>query len=90
MPADQPLVLEIHPTGQCWVSLTVDGKTVFARLMQPGEKEVRRVRETAVIEVGDAGAFAFSINGRPGRSLGQSGQVKTARISKATLNEYVD
>ena len=89
VPADQPLVLEIHPTAQCWVSLTVDGKTVFARLMQPGEKDVRRIRESAVIEIGDAGAFAFTINGRPGRPLGQPGQVKTARISKATLDEFV-
>lgn len=89
IPADHPLVLEIQPTGACWVSLTVDGKTVFARLMQPGEKEVRQIRESAVIEVGDAGAFAFSINGRPGRSLGQAGQVKTARISRATVAEYL-
>lgn len=89
VPADQPLVLEIHPTGQCWVSLTVDGQIVFARLMQPGEKEVRRIRDAAVIEIGDAGAFAFSINGRPGRSLGDAGQVKTARITRATLAEYL-
>jgi cytoskeleton protein RodZ len=87
--ADQPLVLELHPTGPCWVSLTVDGQTVVSRLMQAGEKDVRRIRESAVIEVGDAGTFAFTVDGRPGRSLGQSGQVKTARISRATLNEYL-
>lgn len=87
--AEQPLVLEIHPTGQCWVSLTIDGQNVFARLMQPGEKEVRRIRDTAVVEIGDAGAFAFSINGRPGRSLGAEGQVKTARITRATLAEHL-
>ena len=89
IPADQPLVLELHPTGPCWISLTVDGQRVMSRLMQPGEKEVRRIRDTAVIEVGDAGAFAFSVNGRPGRPLGQTGQVKTATISRATLAEYV-
>ena len=87
--AEQPLVLEIHPTAACWVSLTVDGQRVTSRLMQPGEKEVRRIRDSAVIDVGDAGAFAFSINGRPGRPLGQSGQVKTARITRANISEYV-
>jgi hypothetical protein len=89
IPADQPLVLELHPTGPCWISLTVDGQLVMSRLMQAGEKEVRRFRDTAVIDVGDAGAFAFSIDGRPGRPLGQSGQVRTARISRATLAEYL-
>lgn len=89
VPVDQPLVLEIHPTGACWVSLTVDGQLAFARLMQPGEKEVRPIRNAAVIEIGDAGAFAFTINGRPGRSLGAAGQVRTARISRATLADYL-
>ena len=72
------MTLELHPTGDCWVSLTVDGALIMKRVMRAGEKEVREVRETAVVEVGDAGAFAFSINGRPGKSLGQTGQVRTA------------
>ena len=45
--------------------------------MRPGEKDVREVRNSAVVEVGDAGAFAFSINGRPGKPLGAAGQVRT-------------
>lgn len=77
--------LDIHPTGPCWISLTVDGERVFSRVMQAGESEVREVRESAVVDVGDAGAFAFSVDGRPGRSLGDTGQVKTARITRETL-----
>ncbi len=87
--ATQPLTLELHPTGPCWVSLTVDGVRVFARVMQAGEKDVRQVKNAAVIEIGDAGAFAFSIDGRPGRSLGESGQVTTARITKETAAQYL-
>ena len=87
--AGQPFRLELHPTGPCWISLTVDGVRVFARMMQPGETEVLDVRDAAVIEIGDAGTFAFSIDGRPGRSLGDSGQVTTARITKDTAAQYV-
>lgn len=87
--ADEPLVLELRPTGPCWISLTVDGHVVLSRLMQPGETEVRRIRDAAVVQVGDAGAFAFSINGRPGRALGEAGQVRTARISKSTVAQYL-
>ena len=85
----ETFALELHPSGPCWVTLTVDGTRVFARLMQAGEKEVRLVRETAVIEVGDAGAFDFSIDGRPGRSLGSNGQVRTARITRETIAQFL-
>lgn len=81
--------LELHPTGDCWIKLTVDGQPVMSRLMHAGEKEVREVRESAVIDVGNAGTFAYSINGRPGKALGVEGQVRTARITRDTLAEYV-
>jgi cytoskeletal protein RodZ len=83
------MTLELHPTGECWIKLTVDGRPVLSRLMLAGEREVREVRSTVIIEVGNAGAFAFSINGRPGKPLGQSGQVRTARITVDTLAQYV-
>jgi cytoskeleton protein RodZ len=82
------MTLELHPTGPCWISVTVDGTRVLSRLMQPGEKEMLQVRDAAVIEIGDAGAFAFSIDGRPGKLLGDSGEVKTLRITKETAGQF--
>jgi cytoskeleton protein RodZ len=92
-PAPQPrageLTLALHPTAECWVTLTVDGERIFSRVMQPGERELRQVRQEAVIQIGDAGAFAYSINGRPGRALGETGQVRTARITPENVAEYI-
>jgi cytoskeleton protein RodZ len=88
--APRTMTLELHPTGDCWIKLTVDGRPVLSRLMLAGEKEVRQIQDTAVIEVGDAGAFAFSVDGRPGKSLGQAGQVRTARITKETLAQFLE
>jgi cytoskeletal protein RodZ len=85
----RPIRLALHPTGDCWIKLTVDGQLVFSRLMHAGEQEVRDVRESAVIDVGNAGAFAYSIDGRPGKVLGAEGQVRTARITRETLAEYI-
>jgi cytoskeleton protein RodZ len=79
-----PMRLEVHPTGRCWVSLTVDGKRVFARLMEAGQRETAVVTNAAVIEVGDAGTFAFSIDGREGGPIGSTGQVKTLKVTRAS------
>jgi cytoskeleton protein RodZ len=65
------------------------GAPIMKRMMRAGEKEVREVRETAVVDVGDAGAFAFSINGRPGKPLGASGQVRTLRLTKDTMAQFL-
>jgi cytoskeleton protein RodZ len=81
--------LELHPTGPCWISLSIDGERVLARVVDAGERLTYQVRKQAVIDVGDAGAFAFTVNGRPGRSLGDAGQVRTARLSHDTLDEYL-
>lgn len=87
--ATGPMRLELHPTGACWISVEVDGAKLFGRVMQPGERETLTVRERVVITVGDAAAFAFSIDGRAGRSLGSAGEVKTARITRDTLADFV-
>ena len=89
VPSSAQLTIEVHPVSECWVSLTVDGRKVFARMMQPGERDKEIVQREAVIEIGDAGAFAFSVNGRPGKPLGERGQVKTLKLTPATASQYL-
>lgn len=87
---DGPVLrLDLHPTAACWVSMIVDGEHLRPRVMQPGEHETRTVRREAVIEVGDAAAFAWTINDRPGRALGGPGEVKRVRITPATAARYI-
>lgn len=87
--AGSGLSLEIRPTGDCWVRLTVDGKLIAARVMHAGETATGNIQNKAVMTIGNAGAFAFTINGRPARSLGPPGSVRTATITKDTLARYV-
>lgn len=83
------MVIALHPTGDCWVRVIADGKVVVSRLMHAGDKETQEVRDKAIIQVGDAGAFAFSVNDRPGRSLGPPGSVKTMTLTQETLTRYL-
>ena len=84
-----PLTIEIHPRGQCWVSLTVDGERMFSRVMEPGEREAREAEREVVINIGDAGAFDYSINHQRGRALGRDGEVVTARIDRDNYLSFV-
>ncbi len=83
-----PLTIDIHPSADCWVSATVDGERQFSRVMLAGEREVLEADEEIVVIVGDAGAFEYAINQRPGRSLGASGEVRTATITRGNYRSY--
>ena len=87
--ATGPLTIDIHPQGRCWVSLTLDGELVFDRVMQAGEREIREARQEIILHVGDAGVFAFALNRQPGRSLGERGEVVTARINRENYRNFV-
>lgn len=88
-PAPTPgeMTLDLHPSADCWVSVTADGRHVFAKMMQAGEREHVIVRREAVVEVGDAGAFAYSIDGKEGQPLGAAGQVRTLRVGPQTVRQ---
>ena len=86
---DTTLAIDLATSADCWVKISADGKVTVARLMHAGDKERQEVREKAIIQVGNAGAFAFSINGRPAKPLGPPGSVRTAIITKDTLASHL-
>ena len=87
--ASETLLISIAPDAPCWVSATVDGEIVLSRLMQPGELERIEARDEVVLNVGDAGAFVFTLNGQAGEPLGAAGQVVTARINRENYRDYL-
>jgi cytoskeleton protein RodZ len=90
--APQPstgLAMEIAPKGNCWVSLTVDGEQVFSALMRAGDKRQVTARDEILLNIGDAGAFAYTLNGSEGRPLGAPGEVVSKRITLADYKNYV-
>lgn len=83
------LHLDIRALGPCWLSATVDGTRVVNQLMQPGEHRTIEVHDEAVLRIGDAAAFAFSINGREGRVLGRVGEALTVHITPQNYREFL-
>ena len=82
------LMLAVHPTGPCWVSLTVDGERVFSRVLQPGEREVHVAEVEFGIVVGDTTTFDFSINDRHGQLPEELGQT-TVTINRTNYREFL-
>ncbi len=84
-----PLTIVLSPLGDCWVSLRLDGESVVRRVMHAGERAAYEANDEIVLNIGDAGAFAFAINQQRGRSLGASGEVMTERITLQNYRGYV-
>jgi cytoskeletal protein RodZ len=82
------LTMEIAPRASCWVSVTADGDPTFSGLMAAGDRRVVSAKEQILVNVGDAGAFAYTLNGRPGRPIGAPGQVISKRITLSNLTEF--
>ena len=87
-PESAGLSMEIVPKADCWVSVTVDGEPVFSALMHGGERRQVSARDEISLNVGDAGAFAYTLNGKPGRPLGAPGEVVSKRITLADAKDY--
>ena len=90
-PAAQPsgLTMEIAPKATCWVSVTIDGESTLSGLMNPGDKRQVSARDEILVTVGDAGAFAYTLNGSEGRPLGAPGEVVSKRLTVSNYKDFV-
>jgi cytoskeleton protein RodZ len=87
--ANEPLRLRIAPSGPCWVRVSADGAIRHQKLMQKGEVFEHEAKDGFEVLIGDAGTFRYTINNRPGRTVGESGDVIVARINRATLANWL-
>jgi hypothetical protein len=59
------------------------------RTLQAGETRDTAAGREIYLQVGNAGAVKFSINGRPAKDLGRSGETGSARITRATMERFL-
>jgi cytoskeletal protein RodZ len=87
--AGRDIALEIQPTGACWVSVVADGQVVVYRLLGGGERVAATARGELVLRVGDPRVFAYTLNGVPGRPLGEGGQPVTVQITQDNYQTFL-
>jgi len=83
------LTITIEARTDCWVSPTVDGEKAPSALLPSGERRELRALREILLTVGDGEGCAYTVNGRPGRPFGASGEVVTRRITLENYGSYV-
>jgi cytoskeletal protein RodZ len=79
-PAPGTITVVLSLTGPCWVAATVDGRRTIYQILQPGERHTLVAEREMTIRFGDAGAVAWTVNGRDAGTLGANGAVRNVRI----------
>ena len=88
-PPAETITIQIRPTRAVWVTGTADGKRALFRQIEAGETITLDARERLSFRVGDAGAFAFSLNGTAARPVGRDGEVREFTVSRENLRSYL-
>jgi cytoskeletal protein RodZ len=84
-----PLQVEVLAQGPCWLGATADGKRVVYRVLNKGERLTLEARDELALRIGDAGNFRFTVNGMPGRRLGDAGDDLTVHLTPTNFRKFV-
>ncbi len=87
--ADNRLKIEFDVTTDCWIQVSADGLVVFERVLKAGEHEKVAADHEIAFDIGNAGAFTWSINGRPGKPLGKAGTHKQVQVTPTNVTDFV-
>lgn len=87
----ESLRLEFEFEALTWIHIAADGILVLEGNREAGTRASCEAKTEVVLQTGNAGGFRWSVNGRPARRLGKSGEVLTdVRIRLDNLNLYLE
>jgi cytoskeletal protein RodZ len=75
------VVLKLSATERTWLSISSNGKEIFAGILQPSESKTLTGLDRATMKVGNAGGIEVLWNGKIISPLGTRGQVLTIKIT---------
>jgi len=99
VPAPPPVVeeiwkgvtIEITFEADTWINVRTDGELKVDGIFPAGATARAQADELLLIHTGNAGGFTFTLNGRPAKPLGRSGQVLTdIKITPDNYREFLE
>ncbi|MFH1413479.1 MAG: RodZ domain-containing protein [Candidatus Omnitrophota bacterium] len=86
VPLSSGIQLVVMARQNCWMSVKVDGKVVFQRVLEKGVDESWQAKKKIELSLGNAGGVELEVNGELFKNLGRRGQViKNLLITKEGL-----
>lgn len=68
--------LNIRARSNCWLSVEVDGKVVFQRVLEKGRSESWQAKDKIILSLGNAAGVELEVNGKLFSNLGRRNQAK--------------
>ncbi len=87
-PVVHSVSIQLHADASCWVQVTADGRLVLSRNLTAGESQTFQAERELAVQFGNAGAISWSVNGKPAKPLGASGDVKKASITPDNASAF--
>jgi len=83
------LVVHLNVSDDCWVAARTDGAVAFRVLLHAGDQRDLQADNEIYLEAGNSSALAWTINGQPGKALGNPGQKGSALVTPATIDRFL-
>jgi cytoskeleton protein RodZ len=83
-----PVSIQLHAGASSWVQVTADGRLVLSRNLTAGESQTFEADREIAVQFGNAGAINWTVNGKPAKPLGASGDVRRASITPANASQF--
>jgi cytoskeleton protein RodZ len=81
--SNAPVRVDLNAGEEVWISISSDGRNVFASALQPHETKVIEASEKVRILIGNAGGVEISLNGKPIGPIGPRGQIRVVELTPA-------
>jgi len=88
-PQRAPLVVGLTASGECWLSVTVDGAVQAQRVLGAGDRAEFEAQRAVTLRIGNAGALAMTLNGTPVKPLGRLGEAVTVTIPANAIETFL-
>lgn len=88
-PQEAPVVVSANLSDRAWLSVVVDGKTVYEGTAESGFEETWTAQTSVVFRTGNAGGVELAVNGDRAVVMGGSGVVKTLTLTPESDLETV-
>jgi transcriptional regulator with XRE-family HTH domain len=89
VPTSTPLVVEVVANRRSRILAAIDDQDAAVHRLAEGERQTFTVQRELRLEVDDAAGVTWTLNGRPGRSLGMVGELVSIRLTPDNYREYL-